>query len=126
MTEYPDLEIKIRNIRIEHTFLVRQKVEHIMNRRLTKSEKDSQILNTDENLKAEQANNVSLPRNIENSTESVKFKRKDFCDTILSWDNRRPELVADYLSIHQAETDNNPFQNKNNASKYQKKGKLKS
>ena len=51
MTEYPDLEIKIRNIRIEHNFLVRQKVEHIMNRRLTKSEKDSQILNTDKKFK---------------------------------------------------------------------------
>ena len=94
MTEYPDLEIKIRNIRIEHNFLVTQKVEHIMNRRLTKSEKDSQILNTDENFKAEQANNVSLPRNIENSTESVKFKRKDFCDTILSWDNRMTPLTV--------------------------------
>ena len=96
-------------------------MEKIKNNRLATLEKGSQILNTDEDFKAAQANDVSMPRNIESSTESFKFKQKDSCDIIHSLDDERNELVTDNLRIHQAKTDNYLIQNRNNAGKQKKR-----
>ena len=82
-------------------------MEKIKNNRLATLEKGSQILNTDEDFKAAQANDVSMPRNIESSTES--FKQKESCDTIHGLGDERPELSADNPRIHQTKTANNPF-----------------